>query len=75
MTKAELIEALKNIPDTAIVYVESDHGQTPERVGHIFYTTEQPATYPKKELPYYGDNLDWHEKAPYPSIVTAVKIG
>lgn len=30
MTKKELIEQLKDMPDDAVVFVVSDHGQSPE---------------------------------------------
>ena len=38
MKKSELIKLLEGVPDDAIVYVCSDHGQCPEQCGSIDYS-------------------------------------
>jgi hypothetical protein len=55
LTKKELLDALQGIPDDAIIYMEADHGQTPEQAGGVYYTIDA-------DLPYYGDDIYWCDK-------------
>jgi hypothetical protein len=54
VTAAKLRDVINKVPDEAVVYVESDHGQSAEQAGHILvcYSPKQP---------YYGDDLGWEE--------------
>ena len=66
MNVGELKEYLENIPDDAKVYVEADHGQSPEPWGYMETTSSS-------ELPYDGEEIAWNE----PLImcdVTAIKL-
>lgn len=60
MTKKQLLKHLNNpsIPDDAIVYVESDHGQNPNMAGGILYTLEDA-----DDLPYFGQDVWWCEES------------
>jgi hypothetical protein len=69
MTVKELIKKLKKIPGNVEVYIEADHGQTPEKASSIFVTTET-------ELSYYGDGIDWMNMEDMNlKKITAVNIG
>lgn len=54
MTVEELIKLLKQLPKETIIYIEADHGQQPEQANFINVTKS-------KELPYYGEDLNWDE--------------
>jgi hypothetical protein len=54
MTIKELKTTIDNMPDEAIVYIESDHGQLPEQAGVISKTATS-------HLEYYGDEIPWDE--------------
>ena len=54
MNIKELKEIIKDLPDNAMVYVEGDHGQSSEQAGYILFSDD-------KELPYYGDDMEWFE--------------
>jgi len=70
MTKDELLEALKDVPGKAEIYVESDNGQYPEMSGGVFYCDSH-----RGKLPYYGEDLDWYnEEASNMKKVKAVLI-
>ena len=56
MTVKELKEMLRNIPDEAIVYIQADHGQTPEQAGYINLTHQEDG------LDYYGEYINWNEE-------------
>jgi hypothetical protein len=65
MTVGELLKDLKLLPKDAIVYIQSDHGQTPEQANFLNLSDS-------KELPYYGEDLDWDYEGT--SKVTAILI-
>lgn len=70
MDNEDLIKTLKQYPKTARIYVESDHGQSPEQSGAVNVCTEK-----LKELPYNGDELNWRDtKDVDPKDVTAINI-
>ena len=52
MTIKDLRELIKDLPDTADVYVEADHGQSPEPADGVSICHA-------RKLPYYGDDLPW----------------
>jgi hypothetical protein len=66
MNAGELKALLINVPDTAEVYVMSDHGQSPEQAGSLDATMDA-------ELSFYGDEVDWDEEVDACDI-TAVRI-
>ena len=74
MKVSELLKDLKEVPEDAVVYIESDHGQSSEQAGGVYYTTR---TGIDNKLPYYGDDFDWCERGDVEDIscVTAVLIG
>lgn len=57
MTKSELLEYLKNIPDTAVIYIEAEYGDRPETAGEVLINTQN-------KIPYYGDKLNWIVNTP-----------
>jgi len=72
MTKVELLEALADVPDDAIIYVEADHGQQPEKAHGVDYTF---ADFDDEGAPYYGDELAWQKSTKKRFAVSAVCIG
>lgn len=52
MTVKELIEKLNQVPENALVYVESDHGQCSEHAGDIEVCFDN-------NTPFYGEDLEW----------------
>lgn len=66
MNVAKLKAMLVGVPDTAQVYIMSDHGQSPEKAGFVSTTNDT-------ELPYYGDDMEWEEPVEA-CAVTAVRI-
>ena len=58
MNILELKEKLSEIPDTAVIYIEADHGQRPEQ-GFNFYVTDEE--FEDNELPYDGEDIDWND--------------
>jgi hypothetical protein len=67
MTVKELIKILELLPRDAIVYVEADHGQTPEKAHYINFTK-------CNDLDYYGEDIDWNEEDLEYEEVTAILI-
>jgi len=68
----ELKRLLSYIPDNAIVYIEADHGQSPEQAYSISVTNEE---FTDGELPYYGEDIDWKNISECEKDkITAVKI-
>lgn len=59
MTKGELLEKLEGLPDSAIIYIEADHGQVPEQAGNSIRVCSTT----RGELPYMDDEgiLHWEE--------------
>jgi len=55
---SELKRLLLDIPDNATIYIEADHGQSPEQAHSIFVTDEEFAD---GEYPYYGEDIDWKD--------------
>jgi len=69
MKVGELKVILEGLPDDAKVYVEADHGQSPESAGWFTMTSDA-------DLPYSGENIEWSEDNDIePLDVTAVMIG
>lgn len=52
MTKKELLKALEGVPDDAIIYACSDHGQQPNISSGVAYCDDS-------ESPYFGDDLNF----------------
>jgi len=76
MIVKELINYLKTLPENAIVYIESDHGQTPEQAGSVSISIEEFGT---DKPPYYGEDVNWDceefEEIEYDKkLVTAILI-
>jgi hypothetical protein len=71
MTKKELVELLKPFPDEVIIYVESDHGQTPEQAGSISLSKDE-------QLPHndFDGDMGWKDEGKVENVdhVTAIKI-
>ena len=67
MTKGELIALLQGVPNDAVIYVESDHGQTPEQAAYISFVRSS-------NLPFYGDDLPWSDDELMVKVATAVLI-
>lgn len=53
MQKKHLIMLLNQIPDSAEIYVSSEHGEKPDRVGYVSGVIDVDI------LPFYGDDLKW----------------
>jgi len=71
MKVQELKTLLADLPDDAEVYVEADHGQSPEKAGWF-------ATTAASELPHYGEEIEWGDDLDVELNtlnVTAVMIG
>lgn len=58
MTNKKLKEILNRVPDDAVVYCESDHGQQPERANGVLFCIDDCGY---RKLPHYGEDLDWFE--------------
>lgn len=71
MNKKELLEALKDVPEDAVVYAEADHGQHPETAHGVAFSVDEPDENGK--MPYYGDEMTWVGRGAAGSA-TAVKI-
>jgi len=54
----ELKQKLSGIPDTAVIYIECDHGQSPEQGFNVYATDEE---FEDGELPYDGEDMDWND--------------
>lgn len=71
MTKKELVKLLALYPDGAEIYVESDHGQTPEQAGGISLSKDE-------QLPYndFDGDMGWKDSCNVEKTdhVTAIKI-
>ena len=68
----ELKRLLSNIPDSAIIYIEADHGQQSEQAGDILVTDEE---FEDDELPYYGEDVSWKDISECDiDLITAVLI-
>jgi len=72
MTKKELLEALAPYPDSAEIYVESDHGQIPAQAGFVAVSKDE-------QLPYtdFDGDIGWKsaEDVKKNDQVTAINIG
>lgn len=66
MTIKELKDIIKDIPEDAVVYIEADHGQSPEQAGIIEVTADI-------DLPPNGDEVAWRNIGKV-SLVTAILI-
>jgi hypothetical protein len=66
MNAGDIKALMINVPDTAKVYVMSDHGQCPEQAGSIDVTSDT-------DLPFDGDEVNWDEEVESRDI-TAVRI-
>jgi hypothetical protein len=66
MNAGELKALLINVPDTAEVYIMSDHGQSPEQAGSLDVTSDL-------DLHFDGDEINWDEEVEACDI-TAVRI-
>lgn len=63
-----LNQILKDFPNTAKVYRESDHSQQAEASPTIMITRD-------KELPYYGEDINWEYRDSFPHAeITAINI-
>lgn len=71
MTKKELLEALKDVSDDAIVYTEADHGQLAKRARGVGFSMDDPEE--DGQMPYYGNDMTWVGSRAAASA-TAVKI-
>jgi len=71
MNGKHLKEIASIIPDDATIYVEADHGQSPEQASGVRVCVETHV-----KMPFYGDDLEWEdvESTTDWSKVTAVKI-
>jgi hypothetical protein len=58
MNVLKLKQTLLNIPDDAEIYIEADHGQSPEKAYTILATDED---LDDGILPYDGEDIDWKE--------------
>lgn len=58
MTNKELKEMLNKVPDNAVIYCESDHGQIPEQINNVMFCIDGCSC---EKLPYYGEDLGWFE--------------
>lgn len=52
MLVEDLISDLSQLPKGTVVYIEADHGQSPEQAGRLSVSFEH-------DQPYYGDELSW----------------
>lgn len=69
MDVEELKDLIRDVPDTAKVYVEADHGQMPEHASWLEVTTD-------KHLPLYGEDIKWTDGTGVNAEdVTAIRIG
>jgi len=68
----ELKQLLSNIPDSAIIYIEADHGQQSEQAGSILVSDDE---FEDDELPYYGEDISWKDISECDiNLITAVLI-
>jgi len=57
MDVGEFKEILANVPDTAVIYIEADHGQSPEQGFNVYATDEEF----DGDLPYDGEDINWND--------------
>lgn len=67
MTVKELKEILKDIPDNAIVYCESDHGQNGNQANYVNLTKD-------KDLEWFTEDMDFESVIKNKAKVTGVLI-
>jgi len=67
MTKKDLIELLKEVPENAKIYISSAHTNVPEQANFL------GVTYTGGKLPFYGSDIQWENMAER-SKITAVLI-
>ncbi len=69
MDLGEFRKLTNDIPDYVKVYVEADHGQSPEPACFIEVTTDE-------DLPFDGEDINWCDGMGSDiSTITAVKVG
>ena len=68
MKKRDLLAKIKSIPDDAEIYVMSDHGQQSEKGSHVSYS------YNVGKLPFYGEDLEWHDNYKEGMTCTAIMV-
>ena len=57
MDVLELKQMLSGIPDTAVIYIEADHGQRPEQGFNVYATDD----FQDGDLPYDGEDINWND--------------
>jgi len=69
MTKQGLLEMIRNMPDTAVIYIEGDHGQRSQQAMFVHVTTDI-------DLYYDGEDIDWSHDVESVDInsITAILI-
>ena len=58
MDVLELKQILSDIPDSAVIYTEADHGQSPEQSFSVYVNIED---FEDGELPFDGEDMDWQD--------------
>ena len=75
MTKAEMIERIKNVPDIAKVFSYADHGQTPEQTNTINFTFDNVFIKDAEEIKWISDNDFINDHNEMYDHIKAVMIG
>ena len=57
MTAKELKEALFGVPDDALIFVESDHGQSPEQAASLAFCAVRDMAKPPEDLPWSEEGV------------------
>jgi len=68
MTKIELIEKLKGVPDNTKIFVWADHGQQDFVANDISFTTSDIID----DIEYSSEDINWDENDPNKLITGAV---